>query len=126
MVARPQGPFPCVPLTRPAAWSSLRPGNRRGCLRHIRAKVAAPALAGLMAMLAGGCTLGPDYARPTIEAPATYRFAETAPEQATLAAVSEWWRGFGDPDLDALVLEALVANHDLRIATARVDEFAAR
>ena len=37
-----------------------------------------------------------------------------------------WWRSFGDPELDALVTEALVANHDLRIATARVDEFAAR
>ena len=38
----------------------------------------------------------------------------------------EWWRRFGDPELDALVREGLAANRDLRIATSRVDEFAAR
>ncbi|WP_227978201.1 efflux transporter outer membrane subunit [Arenimonas daejeonensis] len=37
-----------------------------------------------------------------------------------------WWQGFGDPELNALVAEGLAANHDLDIATARVDEFAAR
>lgn len=77
-----------------------------------------------------GCALGPDYTRPSVEVPSRFRFA--APPAAvdapmpTLAAVPQWWRGFGDPQLDALVQEALVANHDLRIATARVDEFAAR
>ena len=95
-------------------------------MRHVRAKVAASALAGLVAVLASGCMLGPDYARPTVETPGTYRFDDTKPSQATLATVSEWWRGFGDADLDALVQESLAANHDLRIATARVDEFAAR
>ncbi len=43
-----------------------------------------------------------------------------------LATVPDWWRGFGDAELDALVSEGLIANNDLRIATARVDEFAAR
>jgi multidrug efflux system outer membrane protein len=40
--------------------------------------------------------------------------------------VPEWWAAFGDPQLDALVREGLVANHDLRTAAARVEEFAAR
>jgi multidrug efflux system outer membrane protein len=78
---------------------------------------------------AAGCTLGPNYTRPTIETPATYRFAKdvmpTSASVGTLADVPAWWRSFGDTELDALVQEALVANHDLRIATARVDEFAA-
>ena len=84
-------------------------------------------IAGLAAVLASGCMLGPDYARPTIESPASYRFDSPEARAArSLADVSEWWTGFGDPDLDALVRETLAANHDLRIATARVDEFAAR
>jgi multidrug efflux system outer membrane protein len=95
-------------------------------LREIRAQIAA-LLAGLAAVLASGCVLGPDYARPTIDSPDTYRFDSPEARAArSLADVSEWWTGFGDPDLDALVREALAANHDLRIATARVDEFAAR
>ena len=36
-----------------------------------------------------------------------------------------WWNAYRDPYLDGLVREALVNNRDLRIATARVDEFAA-
>ena len=94
-------------------------------MRIVRARNAV--IAGLAAVLASGCVLGPDYARPTIEAPASYRYDSPEAQAArSLADVSEWWTGFGDPDLDALVRETLAANHDLRIATARVDEFAAR
>ena len=35
---------------------------------------------------------------------------------------SQWWKGFGDPVLDALVAEALDRNLDLRLAVARLDE----
>ena len=77
-----------------------------------------------------GCALGPDYVRPTVEVPETYRFgpdaASTSTQASTLAEMPAWWRSFGDTELDALVDEGLAANHDLRIATARVDEFAAR
>lgn len=61
--------------------------------------------------------------------PQTYRFADQVqPDSGTASALQEvpaWWRSFGDTELDALVEEGLAANHDLRIATARVDEFAA-
>jgi len=69
-----------------------------------------------------GCVQGPNYEKPRVEVPANFR-------SATLLAPSEipdhWWTGYGDPHLNALVSEALVNNRDLRIATARVDEFAA-
>ena len=72
--------------------------------------------------LLGGCVQGPDYVKPSVDVPSAYR-------SATIAGPSEiqdhWWTGYGDPHLDALVTEALANNHDLRIATARVDEFAA-
>ncbi len=64
--------------------------------------------------------LGTPYSRPDVAVPAQFRFAmaETAG-----AADTQWWLGFGDPELDQLVAEALANNEDLRIAAARVDEF---
>ena len=59
--------------------------------------------------------------KPDVEVPPAYRFqlpAEMAPAPA-------WWNAYPDPYLNALVQEALTNNRDLRIATARVDEFAA-
>jgi multidrug efflux system outer membrane protein len=58
---------------------------------------------------------------------------ERAPNKPALASsfvnaasdaepVAEFWRGFGDADLDALMAEALKANIDLRIASANLQE----
>ena len=78
-----------------------------------------------IASLIGGCVQGPDYVKPSVEVPSSYRFAGPAVQPDSLTAQQAWWDGFGDPSLDALVAEALANNRDLRIATARVDEFAA-
>ena len=82
-------------------------------------------LVAFAACVAAGCTFGPDYVRPAVEVPSGYRFDDGVSADASLADLPAWWRAFGDPALDALVDEGLAANHDLRIATARVDEFAA-
>ncbi|QSA96535.1 efflux transporter outer membrane subunit [Methylococcus sp. EFPC2] len=37
-------------------------------------------------------------------------------------ALSSWWKGFRDPVLDALIADALAANHDIKIAKSRVRE----
>lgn len=68
----------------------------------------------------GGCLLGPDYVRPSIETPATFRFADGTPTQI---ADTAWWMQFGDPVLNELISTALAQNRDLKIAAARVDEF---
>ncbi|MET0894081.1 MAG: efflux transporter outer membrane subunit [Pseudoxanthomonas sp.] len=73
-----------------------------------------------------GCVVGPDYVRPTVDAPEAYRFAQESPQALPDTDTKAWWHEFGDPELDALVAEGLRSNHDLRIATLRVDEFAAR
>ena len=70
------------------------------------------------------CVQGPNYTRPTVDVPASYRFG-VADQSALPANAGAWWTGYGDRKLDALVQEALANNRDLRIATARVDEFAA-
>lgn len=79
------------------------------------------ALAGAALVLAGCVSVGPDYAAPqTVPARA---FAGAADGAFTAAAIeARWWSRFDDPVLDDLVARALAANHDLRIATARVRE----
>ncbi len=80
------------------------------------------ALLPLFVALAAGCTVGPDYVRPDIDTPEHWRVPVT---EAETIADTAWWRAFGDPVLDALIDEALRNNRDLRIAAARVDEYAA-
>ena len=77
--------------------------------------VASAALAALFA----GCTLGPAYERPAAELPVNWA---DAPAQGVKAPAARWWTLYGDPALDRLVDEALLANQDLALVTARVDE----
>jgi len=69
------------------------------------------------------CVQGPDYERPVVSVPATYRFDDGGLPSATLAGAPAWWNAFGDPVLDGLVREAVANNLDLAIATARIEEF---
>ena len=78
------------------------------------------AVAFALAMLAG-CTVGPDYFRPAIDAPAAWRV--DYPKAAEVANI-KWWELFGDPVLNSLVETALRENRDLRAAAARVERFA--
>lgn len=72
-----------------------------------------------------GCTLGPDYVRPQVPTPPTYRFAG-GPAAAASIADTPWWEVFEDPVLHDLINEAIAANLDLRAAVARVDAARAR
>jgi outer membrane protein, multidrug efflux system len=78
----------------------------------------------LLAALASGCALGPNYRRPDITPPPAYRDV-TAPEARSLAD-AQWFELFAEPALNALIKEALDNNLDLRFAVARVEEFRAR
>jgi multidrug efflux system outer membrane protein len=80
-------------------------------------------IAALLALLASGCMIGPDYLRPQVETPPAWRLSEQA---ANDLANTTWWKQFDDPVLDDLVSTALHNNHDLLIATARIEEFAGR
>lgn len=73
----------------------------------------------------GGCVQGPDYVKPEVAVPGVYRFGDQAFMVEAPVDSRQWWGSFGDPVLDELVRESLANNRDLRIATARVDEFAA-
>lgn len=75
-------------------------------------------------LLVSGCTLvGPDYVKPEAEVPENWRVT-TGQAQATANVL--WWKIFDDPVLNDLVQTALEHNLDVRIAAARISEFAAR
>jgi multidrug efflux system outer membrane protein len=80
-----------------------------------------PLLAALLALVVGGCMVGPDYVRPTIDTPTAWRLSD---QDARDLANTAWWEQFGDPVLNELVSAALLANKDLLIASARIEEFA--
>lgn len=74
----------------------------------------------VIALLLGGCTVGPDYHPPNFVAPSQW---EEQPGQAgTEAHDFSWWESFDDPILDQLIHSAIVNNRDLKIAGERVIE----
>src|SRR5438046_6483725 len=74
-----------------------------------------------LALLAG-CTVGPNYSRPAVQAPPAFRTPAppAAPEPASLADL-KWWEVFKDEKLQDLVRTALAQNYDLLDAVARVE-----
>ena len=73
----------------------------------------------VLAIIAG-CSVGPNYHRPPVNAPAMFRSNEEGTN--ALSAALEWWQVYEDDTLRALINEALTNNYDLRIAAARVEE----
>ena len=74
----------------------------------------------ILAMLLAACTVGPEYVKPEVQLPATWRVDYSTAAELSNAA---WWKLFGDPVLDDLIQGAVTENLDLKIATARVDQF---
>lgn len=73
--------------------------------------------AALLALLAAGCAVQPDYQRPALELPPAWQAAAPRPQPA-----QPWWRVYDDPALERLIDEALANNADVLVAAARVDE----
>lgn len=82
----------------------------------------AGALVGL-ALVVTACTVGPNYKRPVIETPATYRGGNAAgtPDAQSLAD-QQWSAVFQDEALRQLIQRALTQGYDIRAAAARVLE----
>lgn len=69
------------------------------------------------------CAVGPDYHRPAVQTAPTFAEAEPAVyTTASDAGIGPFWGQFNDDLLDGLVIEALAANHDLRIALAHLQQ----
>jgi NodT family efflux transporter outer membrane factor (OMF) lipoprotein len=92
----------------------------------MRAWVCGAAWAGALA----GCVVGPDYVRPDVNVPATYKSIDTGAEAASSkdwkpAQPSDakprapWWEIYGDPQLNALEQQVATANQTVAAAAAR-------
>src|SRR5438067_4551096 len=78
-----------------------------------------------LALALAGCTVGPNYRRPTTPVPPL--FAEPhAPAAVADTNLASWWHGFGDAELDRLVNRAVAQNLDVETAAARIREARAR
>jgi len=86
-----------------------------------------------------GCAVGPNYKRPSVDVPGTYRGStpdaptdagansqqkQPQPMNAEKSSQSlgdaKWWEVFQDPQLQSLIRTALKNNYDVRIAASRV------
>jgi NodT family efflux transporter outer membrane factor (OMF) lipoprotein len=93
----------------------------RGCAMRELVRQISRAFVLLAAVVAASCTLGPNYKRPTIETPSSYR-GEVAPATSATASLADtqWFDLFHDDELKGLVTAALERNFEMRIAAARV------
>lgn len=67
------------------------------------------------------CAVGPDYKQPEVATPD--QFVTSNEQQFSPADVeSDFWKAFGDEQMNTLIEQALTANHDIRMATARLRE----
>lgn len=112
----------------------------RNHLQHRRINVKKIATIILLMSLATGCTVGPNYKRPSVDVPGAYRgaapsaeAAQSDKEQTSAIATSQppqsstqslgdekWWEVFQDKELQELIRTALKNNYDVQIAAARI------
>lgn len=83
------------------------------------------ALAPLVMMMAS-CAMGPDYERPTLPTPESFRMAGTEGQAGESMANLPWWELLQDETLHKLIRVALEENKDLQRAVASVEEYQAR
>jgi len=87
-------------------------GRRRGMT--FATLISLIAVAALAAALTG-CAVGPNYVKPAAPVAAQFAGATDGPYSGEDAQAG-FWTQFRDPTLDRLIDQALVENHDLRIA----------
>jgi multidrug efflux system outer membrane protein len=76
-------------------------------------------------LLSAGCAVGPNYRRPIVDVPGTYRGGmphDAAPPAPESLGDQKWWEVFQDKQLQDLIHTALQQNYDVRIAATRILE----
>ncbi|MHA3884494.1 efflux transporter outer membrane subunit [Stutzerimonas degradans] len=75
----------------------------------------------VMTLALGACTLGPDYQRPQLPDTHAFKQAEGWKSAAPADALQrgDWWKLYGDAELDALVSRLNVSNQNLAVAEAQ-------
>jgi NodT family efflux transporter outer membrane factor (OMF) lipoprotein len=99
----------------------MRGRPRREGLRVVSAVATRGFILGA-AMLLGACTVGPDYVKPSVEVPTTYKEVDgwkvAEPRDQTLRG--DWWERFGDPRLSALEAQVDISSQSVAAAEAQL------
>jgi len=66
-----------------------------------------------------GCTVGPDYQKPSLPTPDKWHEAQSS-KPVVARQYNEWWKSFNDPILNDLINRAIAANLDYQSALARI------
>jgi outer membrane protein TolC len=76
------------------------------------------------------CASGPDYVRPALSMPASFRQEPPAgwktAEASDRLPKGQWWKVFGDPLLDKLADQAMAANQSVAVSEAAVRQAGAQ
>jgi outer membrane protein, multidrug efflux system len=87
--------------------------------RRVATKPTCVAIAA--ALLLSGCAIGPDYKKPAPIASATQAtWVAPLPHDGNLTSLSQWWSGWNDPVLTALIDQAQRENTSVATAAARI------
>ncbi len=75
-------------------------------------------------LLSAGCTVGPNYKRPTAPVPATWQVSEPwrQAEPKDTVPKTDWWSLFHDDELNGLENQLVAANQTLQVAQAHFQQ----
>src|ERR1700757_2058117 len=79
-------------------------------------------MAAAVAAILAGCAVGPNYKRPNTPVAPQYSGAEATAYSTDGHIQAKFWTEFDDETLNQLIDDALLANHDLRIALGHLVE----
>jgi outer membrane protein, multidrug efflux system len=99
-------------------------GASERIMESLRPLISLCLMSVLVSGLVGGCAVGPNYHRPAVQIPGTFRDTnDNAPVQPQAASFADlpWWQVFQDPQLQELIRIALKQNYDLLLATERIN-----
>ena len=91
----------------------------------VRTAAALPAIFVLATGIFGvGCSVGPNYKRPSAPSATKWDVAEPWRESAPKDSIpkGQWWTVFRDDDLSSLETQALSANQTLKVSIARLEQ----
>jgi NodT family efflux transporter outer membrane factor (OMF) lipoprotein len=99
----------------------------RQALTKARAGLAWPVVSTASLLLLAGCTVGPDFHKPTPpDDPNSFLSGRNTGDGASQPQVAPievtWWKSFNDPELDSLIQRAIQQNLDVKTATIRLSE----
>ncbi len=85
-------------------------------------KTTSMTLMALAVLSLTGCAAIPELKKPTADVPETWPQGIATATAASAMVTADWWKAYGDAQLDALIQEALAHNADIRLAAARIEE----